>query len=119
MENPKEHEYWNGFINKIIRYWFYFTRGMDIINQFKLILAPLFVGIYLKNKSPECLFLITAISIPVTLYLGYISVHRMGKVIDWLNVKFSSHYSIASFELQKEIRDGITKLVEIHNKDNG
>lgn len=109
--------YWDGNFNRSCRYWFYFNKGIDIFNQFKYLFA-LFLGIYftLKLKNPLWLLAMTAISIPVLLFLGYLQVHKVGRVLDYLNIKFSTHYSLYSIKLQEDIRNAVRKIANIDDK---
>lgn len=109
--NDNKEEYWNGNKNKAIRYWFYINRGMDWINQFRnLFFCIIALYVALKLNNPMWLIGMVVISIPILGIVGYIQVHHLGKVLDWLNVRFSTHYSLASFKLQEEIRDAVQIL---------
>ena len=105
-EDPHHHENWLGTSNKLIRYYFYINTGLNVFNNFKYLVAAI-IGIYwtLHLHTPILLILMFAISIPILGIIGYYSIHRINKVMDWLNVKFGSHYAIQQFELLREIRD--------------
>lgn len=113
MDKNRE-KYWNGAENKAIRYWFYIMRGLDIFNQFKYLVAAIF-AIYwmLKLNNPIVLVLIFLGCLPVLFIIGWYSINRMGKVIDWLSVEFSSHWSRYSFELQER---SVKAVESINNK---
>lgn len=108
--NPKEHEYWNGTKNKTIRYYFYMSRGLDLFNNFRYVFMAI-AGIYiaLRLKNPIWLLTMFGISIPLLMVAGYYSVHHIGKVVDWLNVRFGTHYSLLNINLLQEIRDELVK----------
>lgn len=115
FKDPKDHEYWNGPKNKTIRYWFYINRGMDWVNQFRnLVICIVALYIALKLKNPIWLAAMLGISMPLLGMIGYIQVHYIGKVLDWLNVRFSTHYSLETFKLQQEIRDAVQKMADSH-----
>ncbi len=100
MDN--KHKYWNGIENKLIRYWFYITRGLDLLNQFKYLIGAIFALYWmLKLNNPFVLLFIFLACLPVLFVVGYYSIHKMGKVMDWLNIEFASHWSRYSFELQE------------------
>jgi hypothetical protein len=117
MDNPKDHEYWNGTKNKLIRYYFYCQRGLDLFNNFKYVIMAIF-GIYytLKLKNPDLLLGMFLFSIPLLMFIGYWSVHHIGKVTDWLNIKFSTHYSLYSIKLQEEIKNAVQELANNSRK---
>lgn len=104
----KEIEYWDGNKNKFIRYYFYMSRGLDLFNNFRYVFLTIF-GIYYTLKLKNAMWLITmfGISIPFLMFIGYWSVHHVGKVIDWLNIKFSTHFGMMQIDLLTEIRDAV------------
>lgn len=110
IENPREHEYWIGPKNKIIRYYFYCQRGLDLFNNFRYVIMAIF-GVYYTLKLKNALWLLGMFlfSIPMLMAMGYYSVHHVGKIIDWLNVKFSTHFGMLQITLLEEIRDAINK----------
>lgn len=110
-EEDLQAKYWDGWINKSIRLWFYLNRGVDIFNQFKYLFALIF-GIYFtfKLKNAVWILAMVGISLPILLIFGYLQTHRIGRVNDWLNIKFSSHYGKYNFELLEEILKELKKL---------
>lgn len=115
-EDPKKHEYWKGWQNKLIRYFYYLNRGVDIFNQFKYLFALIF-GIYFtfKLRNPMVILIMTGISLPLLMIFGYLQTHRIGKVNDWLNVKFSTFYGKLQFELLQKIIDELKILNDKKN----
>ena len=106
-----QNEYWTGFKNRIIRYHFYIQKGLDLFNSFRY-LGLTIIGIYfaLKVDNPSLLIIMFAVAIPLLMLVGWASVHHIGKVVDYLNVRFSSHYTIKTFELLTEILEEIKKV---------
>lgn len=51
-------------------------------------------------------------SLPVLGVLGWISVHKMSKVMEWLTIHFGTHFSKYSVELQEQTLEAINKLNE-------
>lgn len=101
MLNNKQ-KYWDGNINKICRYWFYILRGLDTFNQFKYLIGAIFALYWmLKLENPIIFVVIFIMCIPILFIAGYYHVHYVGKVIDWLNIEYSSHWSRYSFELSE------------------
>jgi len=119
-EDPKSHEYWNGPKNKAIRYWFYVNRGMGLVDQFKnLVLCIAALYFALKLNNPLFLVGMFVVSLPIVGVAGYIQVHHLGKILDWLNIRFSTHYSIETFEIQKDIRDAVKEMAAQGRKNPG
>jgi len=109
MNDCKE-KYWNGSKNKAIRYWYYNQKGLELFNQFKYLVAAIF-AIYwtLKLDQPIWLLVMFGISIPLLSLIGWVQVHHIGKVVDWLNIQFSTHWGRYQYTLLEEIRDAIKK----------
>lgn len=111
----KKPEYWNGAENKAIRIFFYAQRGAEIINQFRNPFLLIF-GIYfvLKFDNPLWLLLLMVVLFPLICVAGWFCVHRMGKVIDYLNVRFSTHYAKQQFDIFEGILKELKKSNEYH-----
>jgi len=114
MEDPKAHEYWNGPKNKLIRYYFYINTGLNVFNNFKyLVGAILAVYWMLHLKNPITLLIMFGVSIPMLGVIGYYSIHHINKVMDWLNVRFGTHYSLLNITLLQDIRKAVYKIAGI------
>lgn len=116
-----EKPYLIGTKNRMIRYYFYLSNGLNILNEFRnLFLGIVAIYITLKLTNPLWMVAMTIPSLIVLTLIGYFTIHHIAKVKDWLGVKFGSHYGIKSFnynkgtyELLEEIRD---LLLEQKNK---
>lgn len=107
--------YWHGRTNKFIRLYFYSQRGLALFNEFRYVFMLIF-GLYviLKLSNPIWIFVMFLVICPILVVVGWIQVHRMAKVIDWLNIEFASHWSRYGYELQErqnKILTGILKSV--------
>jgi hypothetical protein len=118
-DDPKNHEHWLGWKNKAIRYWFYNQKGLDLFNQFRYLVMMIF-GVYytLKLKDHWWLLWMLLISMPVLGLIGWVQVHRIGKVVDWLNVKFSTHYGQLGYKYQKQMIDLLEEIRDALKKDS-
>lgn len=102
-----------GLENRAIRYYFYLKSGLGIVNEFRnLILAVLGLYIALKLDHWWLLPLMFFPSVILLTIAGFITVHRINKVTEWLNIRFSTHFGIKSFEYQKGIYEELKKLNE-------
>jgi hypothetical protein len=109
--DPKHRKYWDGNDNKAIRYYFYIQRGLALLNEFRyLIMAVLAVYALLKLEDWWLMPIMFFGSIPVLLFLGWISVHRMSRVMDYLSVQFGTHFGRYSVELQEKTLEVLEKL---------
>lgn len=94
--------YWDGGSNKAIRYYFYSQRGLALFNEFRYLFMIIF-GAYvlMKLNNPVWLLVMFVISCPLLCLFGWLQVHKMAKVMDWLNVEFSTFWTRYSFDLQE------------------
>lgn len=111
--------HWDGTKNKVVRYYFYSKRGLELFNEFRYLLMLIF-GAYvmLKLTNPFYLLLMFVVSLPVLIFFGWLQVHHMAKIINWLDIEFASYWSRYSFELQErqvkateEMNENIKKAV--------
>jgi hypothetical protein len=106
-------KFWNGRTNHLIRVWMYALRGLDVFNQWRYILMSIFALYYmLKLDNPWLLIIMFVVCVPVLCVAGWFQTHKIAKVIDWLNIKFSTHYSMHQIILQERIAAAVEKLVE-------
>jgi hypothetical protein len=116
MEQNKEEnikKYWDGWTNKSIRYYFYVTKGLDMFNSFRYLLMAIFALYYMLKLSNPIIFVLFFILSCVFLgFVGYITVHHIGKVIDFLSIEFATHWSKYSFNLQERQVKAMEKLAE-------
>ncbi len=115
--NDEDRKYLLGAHNKGIRFYYYIECGLGVINEFRnlfLGLAALYVGLHLENVLWIVVMFVP--SIFVVGLIGRYNVHKLSKMKEWLNMRFSTHYGIKSFnyqeeqnELLKEIRDLLLK----------
>lgn len=100
--NEQEKAYWNGPLNKSVRMWFYFQRGLSVLNEARyLIISIMAIYALLKMDNPWMMLVMFFIALPILGILGWFYTFKMAKTMDWLNVKFSTHYSKYSIEMQE------------------
>ena len=105
-KNPKEPQYWDGICNKLIRYYFYVQTGANVFNVFKYVGATI-IGVYwvLRLNNHTVLIAMFLFSIPILGIIGYYAINHVNKVMNYLDVKYGSHYSLLNITLLEEIRD--------------
>lgn len=105
---------WQKILDKVIRIYFYIQKGVSIVNEFKNLLMLIF-GVYfaLKLSSWWWLVLMFGGSMPILFLMGWVMVHRMSKVMEWLSIKHGTHYAIKQFAMQEEM---LKQLKEINAK---
>jgi len=123
ITSTKDHrskEYWIGPKNKAIRYYYYAKKGLELMNEFRYLIMAVFAMYYtLRINNIFLIPIMFFMAIPVLVFLGWLSVHHMQKVMEWINVRFSTHWSMYSYKLSedrnitlKEIQDDIKKIRE-------
>jgi hypothetical protein len=109
--------YWDGWWNKLVRYYFYVNRGLQLFNEARYLIMSIF-AIYFATKLDNIWLipLMFVVSLPVLVFFGWLFVHKMAKITDFLNVEFSTHWSKYGYELQENI---ISELKEVNLKLGG
>jgi len=103
MDHTKaKKEYWDGSKNKSIRFYFYSQRGLALFNEFRYLFMLIF-GLYvlMKLSNPVWLVGMFVVSLPLLILFGWIQVHHLAKVMDWLNIEFATYWSRYQFDLQE------------------
>lgn len=101
-------KYWHGAKNRSIRLYFYTQRGLALLNEARYLIMGVFALYYtLKLDNPALMVAMFMVAVPVLIFLGWLSVNHMGKVIDWLNIQFSTHWGRYQYTLLEEIRDAV------------
>ncbi len=108
-----DEKYLKGPTNWLIRYYYYLTNGVGILNEFRnLFLGILAVYIALHLSNIWWLVVMLVPSVVILTIVGYYQVHKISKVKDWLQTRFSSYFGMksvnyieANYEILVEIRD--------------
>jgi membrane protein implicated in regulation of membrane protease activity len=106
-------QYLEGTENWFIRAYFYCSNGLIILNEFRnLFLGILGLYIALKWDNIGLAIGLFVISVIILTIAGYYKVHKVGKVTEFLNIRFSSHFGKKTYDftednnkLLREIRD--------------
>lgn len=102
MTNDERNQHWDGNANRVVRYYFYLQRGLSVLNEARyLVLAIMGTYALLKMDNPWMMLVMFLVSLPILGALGWLYTFKMAKTMDWLNVKFSTHFSKYSIELQE------------------
>jgi len=106
-----KNQYLKGKKNGLIRQYFYLKKGLDLVNDLKYVGAGIFALYFtLQLSNPLWLIGMFVISIPILIILGWIFIHHMSKVLDWLGIEFATYWSRYSFTLQESILEQLKKL---------
>lgn len=112
-ENDEKDLHWHGWKNRSIRHVFYTRNGAGLVNEFRNVFyIPLGFYIVLKIHDHAFLFGVFLLSMPVLDFIGWLQVHHLGKVTEWLNIKFATHYGKKGFDNQTEMIDLLKEISE-------
>jgi len=114
-----------GLKNVVVRLYFYCSRGMDLVNQFRNLFLLIF-GVYFTFKlaAPVWLAVMFSVAVPGLILAGWVQVNHMAKTLNWLEVEYASHWTRYSFELQEKILEElkrintVSEMSEFNRKNN-
>lgn len=113
MNNPNEfdEQFFPGVENRAIRYYYYVQRGLDILNSFRNLFLVIFAAYFaLKLDSYWVLVGMFIVSLAVLFIVGFYATHRVNRVLDWLGLRFATHYGIKQFNLTQGIYDTLQEI---------
>lgn len=122
-EQMKEEDkkYLLGKENWLIRMYSYLNAGVGILNNFRNLFLGIF-ALYIILKLDNYFWLV-AMAVPSVIILtliGRYNTHTLSKVLEWLGMRFSTHYGIKTFdfnEKQTELLQQIKDLLEKSAKE--
>lgn len=95
--------YDKGFLNHSVRAWFYLQRGLQLVNEFKYLIAGIFALYYtLKLDDYRILIALFIVSIPVLTFAGWFYTFKMSKALEWTNMMFSSYFGRYQIDLNEK-----------------
>jgi hypothetical protein len=53
------------------------------------------------------------VSVPILIFLGWVSLFHMDKVMEYLQIQFATHWSRYNMELQEDQRDTLKRIEEM------
>lgn len=113
MNKEDDSQFLPGAQNRAIRYYFYLNAGLNILNQFRNLFLGIF-ALYFALKLDHW-WILAALFLPSLLVLtivGYFAVHKVNKVSEWLSIRFSSHYALSQYDLQKENNELLKEILK-------
>lgn len=106
--------YDKGILNHCVRIWFYLKAGLNIINEFKYLVAGILALYYtLKLDSHMILLGIFAVSIPALIFIGWFYTFKMAKALEWTGFMFSSYFGRYNVDLNENTADNTAKTVKL------
>lgn len=114
IRNEYTKTYDKGVLNHGVRAWFYLQKGLNLINEFKYLVAGILALYYtLQLDSYMILVGIFVISIPVLTFIGWFHTHKMAKAMEWTAMVFSSYFARYNVDLNENTADNTAKTVKL------
>lgn len=106
--------YDKGIVNHGVRAWYYLQKGLDLVNQFKYLVAGIFAVYYtLKLDDPLVLIILFVVSIPLLIGAGYFHTFKMAKALEWTNMVFSSYFGRYQVDLNEKNTANTTEIASL------
>ena len=114
MDDTQRLTYWTGSKNKIVRYWVYLEKGMELINKGRyFILAILGLYFTLKLTNPLWLGVMFVVGTPTLIVVGRYYLHRVSRIQEWVNATFGSVLGYQQFNAVVESLEELRKIREL------
>lgn len=111
--------YWNGTKNKLIRHGYYIGKGLDSLNPARYYIASIFViYAFLKIDNIWIIPIMFICGLPILDIIGWLYVHHMAKVMEWLGIEFSTHFSRYNIDLQEKMLQELRDIKNELKKNN-
>ncbi len=119
IDDPSQYDdkYFPGVENKIIRYYYYLNQGLNILNQFRNLFLGIFALYFTFHFTNP--YLLAAMLIPgvlIMIAIGYYNTHTMNKVLEWIGMRFSTHYSIRQYNYNQGQYEELKEIKELLKK---
>ncbi len=113
-EEEFDEKYLPGTFNRVIRYYFYLENGLTVLNEFRNLFLGI-IGIYIALKLDNVWWMIgmAGVSVIILTVVGYYTVHKISKIREWLNIRFSTHYGLKSFNYSKGQYETLEQIREL------
>lgn len=108
MNNPYEIDeytrsrYFLGWKNKLIRIYFYLREGLNLLNEFKYLVAGILAAYYAtKMDNLYLMGLMFVVAVPLLILIGYIWVYRAKKSMEWFGIEHTTFFGKYGYQLQE------------------
>lgn len=127
IQHEYQKTYDKGLLNHGVRAWFYLQRGLNLVNEFKYLVAGIFALYYtLQLEDYRLMIVLFVVAIPVLTFVGWFHTFKMAKALEWTQMMFSSYFARYNVDLAEkntehtvkqaetliEIRDLLRKLID-------
>lgn len=98
--------YTKGKKNWVVRQYFYVQRGLALLNEFRYLFMGILAAYYtLKMDNPAIIVIMFILAVPALCFVGWVSVHYVAKVLDFLNIEYATTWGRYTYDLaEKQIQ---------------
>jgi len=107
-----------GLKTDIIRFYFYFTEGLDFFNPSRYFIAVI-LAIYglLHLNSFWYIPIMFVVGCAVLICFGWLNVNHMKKTIEFFTIKRATTYGKYGYELQEQQLDKLEEILNVLKND--
>jgi len=105
--------YWVGKQNLAIRWWVYLLRGLNMLNEFKYVLAAIISGyVILKITEPIWMVIVGVSVVPPLIILGRWQLQRASKVEQYISTELGNVLKWKDYEVKVETLNKLNEILE-------
>lgn len=105
--------FWDGRWNKCVRFYFYLQKGLALFNELRyVVMVCLALYAFMKLDNILLIPLMFFAFIPPLMVFGWLSVHKMDKIMEFLSTRYATHYSHYNIELQEKQLEILNKIAK-------
>lgn len=116
INEQSEKRYMEGWLNRLIRWWYYFKAGTSQVSGLRAIAYGLIglAGVFAvaKNGNYWIIAAIAIVIVPILTLLGWAQITRLDKTESYIGVTRASPFAKYGYELQEEILATLKRIEE-------
>jgi len=103
--------YLEGRKNAVVKVYFYIERGLQLVNDFKYVIAGV-LALYFAINLDNIIFIpITFfVALPILWLIGYIWITYAVKSMEWINIEHATFWTRYNYSLQEKQLEFLEKL---------
>lgn len=114
-------KYYDSKIAKLVRIYWYEEQGLNLLNKFRYLIIFIMAIAVMLRVEDDLSWMVTVfiIAIPLLAMAGYLYIRYGIKVMEYLTLKFATHFGQYNLKLQErqlEVLERLTEELEKFNK---
>lgn len=112
--------YWAGRHNLLIRWWVYLIHGLEMVNQFKYVLAAIISGyVILKITDPVWMVIVGIAVVPPLIVVGRWQLQKAAKVEQYVTMEYGNVLKWSDYNVKVETFKKLEEILIELKKING